>query len=152
VNSSNSIRMQGSEAARPSPWLALAALLAAPLAATIVEAVIFDIGATAWGYSPESVSLQGLAFVYFGFALVFIPLGGLLILIFWRKALFGPLLSTTVGAILGALVGYISILVLPLPDEDYPDIFATIGLGVTSGVAWGLTIWLICRLGWRRHD
>ena len=44
--------------------------LAAPLAATIVETLVFNIGARTWGYRPESVSLQGLESIYFGFALV----------------------------------------------------------------------------------
>ena len=133
---------------RPSLWLALAALVLAPLGGTIVDEVVFRIGTQLAGFEPESLSLRGLALEYFAFAIVLIPLGGLLLLLFWKWAPFGFLLSSAFGAVCGALLGYISFVILPHEETHaLPGVVATVGLGLVGGLAGGATIWLIFLLG-----
>lgn len=150
MNSPDTIRTRRNEATGPSPWFALLALLTAPLVAAIFETGVYHIGARFAGYRPASPPFDGLEFVYFGFALVFIPLGGLVMFVFWRRAPFSPLLGSTFGAGCGALVGLIAI--LSYENRSLLLVAAALGPGVAGGVAGGLTIWLICRLGSReRH-
>jgi len=137
---------------RPKPWVMLIALLAATLAAAIVEIIGFTVGAWAWGEQPESVSLKDVGLIYQAFGFVFIPLGGLLALIFRRRAPFDLFTSAIAGMILGALVGYLAVLIVELPGENYPGVPATIALGAVSGLAGGLTFWLICRLSMSSTD
>jgi hypothetical protein len=137
---------------RPKPWIMLVGLLAAPLAAAIVEIVGFTVGTLAWGERPESVSLKDIWLTYQAFGLVLIPFGGLLAFLFRRRAPFDPFTSSIVGMILGALVGYLAVLIVGLPNEDFPGMPATIALGAASGLVGGLTFWLICRLSMLRTD
>jgi len=139
-------------ALRPRLWIMLIALMTAALAGAIVEIIVFTVGALAWGEQPEAVSLKDVWLTYQAFGFVFIPLGGLLVLIFRQRTSFNLVTSAIAGMTMGALVGYLAVLIVELPGENYPGVPATIALGAVSGLAGGLTFWLICRLSMSSTD
>jgi hypothetical protein len=132
---------------RPSLWVVLAALLLAATVAATVSDLAFKLGGLVLGYR-SSITLEGVGYAAVPFGIVFLLLGGPVIVLFRKRLPFGSIACSTFGAACGALVGWMA---LPLFRPDQNDVaercseWFVIGMGSMAGLAGGMTFWLICR-------
>jgi hypothetical protein len=142
------------EATRPTGWVALGALLVAPVAATIVSALT----GLVLGYETSfSLEDRGIDAAVFG--VLFLVLGGPLIVVFWKRAPFGALSCLAVGGACGSLLGFYALSVVQPGNyariegeaglEFYLGATIIVAQGVVAGLAGGLAFSQICRMGSR---
>ena len=142
---------------RPKPWIALAALLAAPLGSAIFVILALPL-ISMWDGNNRSIHWAD-AVLSAPLAFLFLAVGGPLVALFWKRVPFGPLTCAAFGAVCGTLAFYV--IALGLSDVDDYAYFEREGLlfdyylgaakvvimGTVAGLAGGLTFWGVCRLG-----
>ena len=147
------------EATRPNWWVVLGALVAAALSAEIISNLV----GLVLGYET-SFSLDDLGIGVTVFGVLFLVLSGPLIVLFRKRAPFGALSCSIVGAACGAIFGSLVVRMTEEPGkyawidggaqfEFYLGATIIIAQGLVAGLAGGLTFWSVCRLASReRYD
>ncbi len=140
------------DAVRLRPWVAIVALLAAPVGSAIVSSLLWDAILLLEGYRP-AISLQADAYSIVIFALPFFVVGAPLIVVFWKRAPFNAIPCSVFGVGCGALVSGAGMGLLDANNYAWLGSYwktLMVAMGSVAGLGGGLIFWLICRAGSRR--